>query len=76
MNTDDLLETQTHPHKELLKSICRRVFEKFDERPGWQMIQLLNDVDEVLKGGPTPCLSNKERMAVKAEAARLGELGS
>ena len=44
----------------------------------WQQAELLADVGDVLADPPrnTPCLSNKERIAIKAEAARLGELGS
>ena len=78
MNIAGLLESQTHPLKARALKIALAVFQNFEGRPLWQQSELLADVGNVLADPPrnTPCLSNKERIAVKAEAARLGELGS
>ena len=78
MNTADLLSTQTFPAKARALKIALAVFQNFEGRPLWQQSELLADVGNVLAEPPrnTPCLSNKERIAVKAEATRLGELGS
>ena len=78
MNTADLLATQTHPLKAWALKIALSQWPNLAERPTWQQSELLADVESVLANPPrnTPCLSNKERIAIKAWAARLGELGS
>ena len=78
MTTEELISTQTHPLKARALQIALAVWPNLGERPTWQQAELLADVGDVLADPPrnTPCLSNKERIAVKAEAKRLAELGS
>ena len=76
MNTADLLATQTHPLKARAPKIALAVWPNLGERPLWQQAELLRDVQEVLDGRAAPCVSRAERDAIKAEAARLAELGS
>ena len=78
MTTEELISTQTFPLKARALQIALAVWPNLHERPTWQQNDLLRDVENVLADPPrnTPCLSNKERIAIKAEAARLGELGS
>jgi hypothetical protein len=78
MTTEELISTQTFPAKARALQIALSVFVRFDKMPDWQQNDRLRDVEGVLADPPenTPCLSNIERNAIKAEAARLGELGS
>jgi tRNA U34 5-methylaminomethyl-2-thiouridine-forming methyltransferase MnmC len=76
MTTEELISTQTHPLKARALQVALAVWPNLGERPHWQQAELLRDVQEVLDGRAAPCVSRAERDAIKAEAARLGELGS
>ena len=76
MTTEELISTQTFPAKARALQIALAVWPNLGERPTWQQAELQRDVQEVIDGRAAPCVSRKERDAIKAEAARLGELGS
>ena len=76
MTTEELISTQTHPLKARALQVALAVWPNLGERPHWQQAEFLRDVQEVLDGRAAPCVSRAERDAIKAEAQRLGELGS
>ena len=68
MTTEELISTQTFPLKARALQIALSVWPNLGERPLWQQAELLRDVQEVLDGRAAPCVSRKEREAIKSFA--------
>ena len=75
MNGADLLAELrlpgAHPHKAKLAAICDKVFPELGERAGWYVVGILGQIDDVLKGAPTPWLSRAERLRIEDTAKEM-----
>lgn len=70
---DDLLDSESHPHKLRLLAIARAVWPDVGSLPAHEGGRRLGEVEDILVGEGTPNRSQAERDAVTAAAERIPE---
>ena len=70
---DDLLDSESHPHKLWLLAIARAVWPDVGSLSPQDGATRLGEVEDVLAGAGTPNRSQADRDAITAAAARIKE---
>ena len=73
MTLDDLLDEESHPYKLWLLAIAKAVWPGAGSLPAHEGGRYLGYVEDVLGGHGTPTLSQADRDAITAAAARIGD---